>query len=193
MDEKGGIKALEHTSRGYLGVLTYDVSAGTPENIPVLGKPISPEDLLFMNKRNFQHLSKSFNEDGLPESFIYEKRLNAESIFKNISKKSTVDMNKDYKDFLWFIQRDPIFPRSTTIVLSNMVNFPRSTIKEQEFHNDFWSQLQTKTYDSSNMSDRKAIIKAALFAYSKHEPHLNEKLKCLKNYNFTYIFSNETL
>ena len=68
LDEKAGSKALQSSSRGYLGVLTYDVSSGTTENIPIIGKPISPEDLLFQNKENFDHLCNSFKIDNLPHS-----------------------------------------------------------------------------------------------------------------------------
>ena len=93
---------------------------------------------------------------------------------------TAIELNAEYKDFLWTIQQNPIFKRSTSMVLSNMVNFPKISDEEIRFHNDFGDQLENKNDNLSKIPDRNVFIKALFYAYGKQKPDLKEKLQFLK-------------
>lgn len=172
MDEKAGVHMLETSSKGTLGILTYDISSGIPQNVPILGYPVTPPNLLTVDRRNLGRLQLSFENDNVaPE--LSDKIAKQGTYILNESEKKPLEIHENYMSFIWNkVQKNQLFKRSASIIITKQINFQELTPEEQQFHNDFYSKLENRTYNISKYGDRIQITKAAFYAFSRQDPDL---------------------
>lgn len=180
MDEKAGSYMLETSSKGTIGILTYDISSGTPENIPILTYPVTPFHLLECDKRNLKNLAKTLINDSIEPSFsekIWEK---GTVLLKNPSNKPLLELHEAYASYVWEkVQKNPLFKRSVSTIITKQVDFKPFTKEEDQFHHDFYNLLEPRMYNLSKYGDRIHVMKAAFYAFSRHDPDLALNLKHL--------------
>jgi hypothetical protein len=185
-DEKSGMDMFRHSTRGSIGLLTYDSATGA--NVQMTRDPITPEKLIEYNSKRLSGITEGLKTDGiLNESFnlVLGKCKTRVQDIDSRNTQSIFDMHNTIQDELWNnVQRHPEYNRSISFIFTKHVDYPSpSDPKYEAFEVHFKSLLQGRLYDLNNKGDCKEIFYAMLKAYKTQvDPKIVEKLEHL-HYN----------
>lgn len=181
-DDKSGMDIIAHSSRGSIGLLSYDNNGN---NIPITTKPITVEDVIRYNEDRSRQLTKMLTSNGVIDPSFKEGLEEIKAISAEMSGKSFNDMvimHNKIQELLWReFQCNPSYDRSVSFIfLKEIVDTPLS-LKEEAFSKVFRSHIQNKIYDLNNRQDFIDIYKAMIFAGKSIDPHFIDKLHHLHN------------
>lgn len=174
--EGGGI--LRHSTRGSIGIITFDKNGNNIQTTPTI---IDESMLLSYNRKRLESLEIFLETKKIQDIFIdtiikCKKELN--------SGKSIFDINKTIEDILWNeVQRNPVFPRSVSFVFLQKVDFDTSThdVSSQLRLNLDPSRNALKPYNLDKKGDMKEYYTILLKVYKKEvDPLIYDKLKYLQ-------------
>jgi hypothetical protein len=187
-DEKSGMDMFRHSTRGSIGLLTYDSATGA--NVQMTRDPITPEKLIEYNSKRLSGITEGLKNDGiLNESFnlVLGQCHTRVKSFDNIDLKNPQDIfdmhNGIQQELFHKIQRHPAYNRSISFIFTKHVEYPSYLDPEFEaFAVRFKSLLGATMYDLDSSQDRKDIFKAMLIAYKTEvDPKVLEKLQYLQH------------
>jgi len=184
-DEKSGMDIVRHTTRGSIGLLSYDADNN---NIQVTNNPISIQDLIIYNKRRMVNLQNALVIDKTHQE-LKTPIVNMKQICDTMDKNSFEDFSKlhnELENILWKeFQCNPVFTRSISFIfLKQIINTPM-TEEERVFSNKFLSYTEPKMYDLNKSQDFKNLYKAMIFAGKEIDSQLITKLQYLHYHGVT--------
>ena len=161
-DAKSGMDVFRHSSRGTLGLLTYDQDGN---NNQITTDPITKETLIDYNLDRLKSLKVVLKTDSIAKHDDllndYKKLLaeNPENIF---------GAHKIIQNGLWTdIQRDPSFNRSVSLIFIKQTNYEPLPPEGKAFELRFKFLLGNKLYNLDKTQDCRDIYKAMLVAYKE--------------------------
>lgn len=184
LDEKAGQGMFTHSSRGTVGLLTFDENY---ENVQTMAKAIQPTDLYKYDIECLQNLILGLKHDNIIMDDLISKIKMAEFEFKKLPLNNYEEYFKQrsfIQDYIWNnIQRSPQYNRSVSFVFTVHPQYDDLPPKGQMFEKAFYSRLQEKRlYNLDNVSDQKKVFSAALYAYKETvDPLVIEKFQYLHN------------
>jgi len=178
-DCKEGGNILRHSTRGSIGIITFDKNGNNIQTTPTI---IDENMLLSYNRKRLESL----------ETFLETKKI--QDIFTNTiikckqelnSGKSIFDINRTIEDILWNeVQKHPIFPRSVSFVFLHKIDFDTSTdnVSSQLLLKLNTSRNSLNPYNLDKKGDMKEYYTILLKAYKKEvDPLIYDKLKYLQS------------
>lgn len=182
-DEKGGNGMLKHTTRGSLGIVTYD-----PNNQPILtsSQPFTADKLIEFNNTRIQRIRQGLNidkKDSEPYEPIF-KEIN--QLFEKIDSKDlnlVLNTHAKAQDFLFnSIQCNANYNRSLAFIFPVQQKQISDTPQERAFFQRYLSYLpQNRLYNLDNKRDYQMVTQAAIKAYKETvDPYIIDKLVLLE-------------
>jgi len=165
-DEKSGMDMFKHSSRGSLGLLTFESNTNT--DIQIMTKSISKDDLVNLYDQNhLDMLTQALKNDKLYDAFK-GTLLDCDTLLKGKSGDPLLT-HKLYQNSLWDnIQRDPRFTRSVSMILTKEVTFEPMSPNLKAFHDRFINHLgENRLYNLDRPQDFKDIYRAMLRSYKE--------------------------
>jgi hypothetical protein len=187
-DDKSGMDMLKHSSKGSIGVLTYD---HTGNNIQMTSEPITVDRLINYNKIRLTNLASALKNDSIHEEFsIMKAILDAKNYNNKMIGKSFDEVHKLHNDIqyiLWkSIQCNPKFTQSVSFVFLNKLIKQPFNEQEHRFSKTFQSKLQrNKLYNLDKQGDVKELYKAFINAGNEIDPQFIQKLHYLHHHGMT--------
>lgn len=168
-DEKSGTGMFQHSSRGTLGVLTFD-QENTNHSIQFMTKKVSMSNLIEHDKENLAGII-----NGLKHDDVYKHRQHNRYYTRALeilndndaSFNQQINSHKNYQSYLWDVfHSDPNYKRSISFILPTIIAFPSENNENfEKFRLEFQSRLEDKLYDLDKQSDFFAITFAMILAY----------------------------
>jgi hypothetical protein len=160
-DEKSGMDMFKHSTRGSLGLLTYDQQS---TNVQITNKPILITDLIPYNRRRLHSINAGLDSDKV--DYPYKPILDKCEAYLNNKNKSIYEIHNNIQDELWTgLQCHPLYNRSISFIFIKQVVYSPLTETEDAFRNHFVSLLGDKMYDLNSRQDCRDVYKAMLIAY----------------------------
>jgi len=196
-DEKAGTGMFDHTTRGTLGILSYD----TPTNqiVQITKKAITSDDIIDFNKNRLRGIVTTMETDRIDSTFCKDIIEKHKANFNTVNKAkfqdvinahdacqqdlwSNIHLNDNYKRSISFVFFDP---HSVNCTVDDMP-------KVNAFRNRFITLLPDRLYNLDKKSDLHLVERAALQAYKEEvDPLIIQKLMFLQNNGV--IFNNNFL
>jgi|SRR6201992_146616 len=183
-DDKSGMDMFKHSSKGSLGVVSYDSSG---KNIQMTSKPIEINNLITYNSDNLNKLESALKNDHIgQDKDIMKAMRRAHILQKEMSGSSYEDVFKKHheiQNILWSeIQCHPKFTQSVSFVFLNQVINQPNTEKEIQFSKTFQSKLKpNKMYDLTKREDYNELYTAFIYAGKDLDPQFIQKLHYIHN------------
>ena len=183
-DDKSGMDMFKHSSKGSLGVVSYDSSG---KNIQMTSKPIEINNLITYNSDNLNKLESALKNDHIgQDKDIMKAMRRAHILQKEMSGSSYEDVFKKHheiQNILWSeIQCHPKFTQSVSFVFLNQVINQPNTEKEIQFSKTFQSKLKpNKMYDLTRREDYNELYTAFIYAGKDLDPQFIQKLHYIHN------------
>jgi len=173
-DEKAGVEMIRHSTRGSIGILTFDSE----------GKivPFTTEDLTLKKFYNTSSngITAGLKNDGLFD--LFKSEISSLDLYKTNSTNDFINHQK-YQQFIWnTFQSNPSYNRSVSFIFDvHLKDLPINS-ETKAFAADFCGALVSNhCYNLDKRQDCRDITKAMIFAYSKnYDPNLIKKLQYLQ-------------
>jgi|SRR3978361_58906 len=175
-DEKSGKGMFTHTTRGTLGLITYDNNTPIPfttGNMDLLRYNLDRLDSIHATlDPTLQKNTKLLFND-------FKSRLNA--LNENDHQKIIL-LNDEIQNALWnSLHCNPSYSRSISFVFTKNMQYEPLSPSEQAFADKFISLLGDKFYSLDKTGDRRLIFRAMLIAYKETiDPQVISKLEYLQ-------------
>jgi hypothetical protein len=166
-DEKSGLNMFKHSTRGSIGLLTYDDQGN---NIQIMHKPIDTQALVTYNKDFLKDLSTYVQTLDIPEltNTLKNCKKNIAPLTKNSTFQEVMATQTDIQDILWNeVQLHPQFDRSVSFVFLKQISYDKGDDNLRAFEERFKSLLEDKLYDLNNRRHVRKISQVMVLAYSE--------------------------
>lgn len=155
-DAKAGVDCVSHTTRGYVGLISYDEHNN---EIPVTSKTL---DLREFNTKRLQRIETQIGKK-------LDKLMGIHRKYEDVPYYPPEINAQIQQELVKHIQYDSNFDRTVSLVETVKINSRPTSDKEKAFEFYFKSLLEGRSYNLDKIPDRQKVAKAMLQAYYKVE------------------------
>jgi hypothetical protein len=171
-DVKSGADIIKHTTRGSLGIITYDHNQ---QVFPFTGGDL---DLKRFNYSREYGIRSSLTEV-LDKNASMAFEVTLDKVIEILkTEQSILVQNNNIQTILWNdIQCHPHYKRSVSFIFTPTISVSPSDLRFELYKNKFCASLSDRMYDLNKTQDRKDIFTAMLKAYYEVDPKFVQKLE----------------
>lgn len=181
-DEKSGMDMFRHSTRGSIGLLSYDENGN---NIQTTNNAITSQALVKYNLDKIRMIAAAAKADGVEAYFtpIINQCLSICFEMQNKNIDDVFILHKQLQDKLWIeMQCDPEFKRSISFIFIKQIVTNPASLQEQAFSKVFQAHVQEdKLYNLDKKQDFSILYKAMIYAGKEVDPQFVKKLEYLHN------------